>query len=47
MNKSNKYFYIFRYAGSIYGITNTISTLPGILAPIVVGEITAEVSLRL
>ena len=33
-----------RYAGVLYGITNFISTVPGILAPIVIGALTPNVS---
>lgn len=32
----------FRYAGILMGITNTIATIPGFVAPIVVQELTGE-----
>lgn len=32
------------YAGILCGISNTIATLPGILAPLIVGIITSNVS---
>ena len=35
------------YAGIVFGIVNTISTIPGIIAPFLVGVITTNVSLKL
>lgn len=32
-----------RYAGTLLGITNTFGTIPGVLAPIVVGYLTRDV----
>ena len=34
-----------RYAGIIFGISNTFGTIPGFLAPIAIGIITSEVRL--
>ncbi len=34
-----------RYAGVLFGITNTFSTLPGIIAPYVVSALTPNVSI--
>ena len=34
----------FRYAGALFGVTNTFATLPGMIAPTVVGAITTTVS---
>ena len=39
------YFHTFRYAGVLFGFTNTFSTLPGIIAPYVVTALTPDVSL--
>ena len=33
-----------RYAGILFGITNTMGTIPGMLSPIVVGALTPNVS---
>lgn len=38
------YAYFLRYAGMLLGITNTFGTIPGVLAPIVVGYLTKDVS---
>ena len=35
---------IFRYAGILYGITNTMATIPGMVAPVVAGLLTPDVS---
>lgn len=35
-----------RHAGVLYGISNTIATVPGFVAPIVIGVITRNVSER-
>lgn len=32
------------YAGTLFGITNTTATLPGFIAPIIVGAMTPDVS---
>jgi ACS family sodium-dependent inorganic phosphate cotransporter-like MFS transporter 5 len=32
-----------RYAGILFGITNTMGTIPGMLSPIVVGALTPNV----
>ncbi|XP_041371886.1 sialin-like [Gigantopelta aegis] len=31
-----------QYAGTLYGITNTLSSIPGILAPVIVGKLTTN-----
>ena len=36
-----------RYAGVLFGITNTFSTLPGIIAPYVVSALTPNVSIAM
>jgi hypothetical protein len=33
-----------RYSSLIFAVSNTIATIPGIIAPIAVGEITKSVS---
>ena len=33
------------YAGTLFGITNTAATLPGFIAPIIVGLMTPDVSI--
>lgn len=38
------YANFLRYAGMLLGITNTFGTVPGVLAPIVVGYLTKDVS---
>lgn len=48
-NKSFQFFQLnviilFRYAGVLYGITNTFATVPGMVAPIVAGALTPNVS---
>ena len=40
-----RYLLIYRYAGVIFGITNTAASVPGIIAPIVVAKLTPNVSL--
>lgn len=35
---------LLRYAGMLLGITNTFGTIPGALAPIVMGYLTRDVS---
>lgn len=37
-------FSFVRYAGMLLGITNTFGTIPGVVAPIVVGYLTKDVS---
>ena len=34
----------FRHAGVLFGITNTLATIPGMVAPIVAGLLTPNVS---
>lgn len=34
----------YRHAGVLFGITNTAATIPGMIAPLVVGALTPNVS---
>ena len=34
----------FRYSGVLFGITNTVATIPGMVAPIIAGHLTPNVS---
>jgi len=38
-------YVLYRYAGVLYGITNTAATVPGMVAPIVAGALTPNVSI--
>jgi ACS family sodium-dependent inorganic phosphate cotransporter-like MFS transporter 5 len=33
-----------RYAGILFGLTNTFATVPGMIAPVIVGQLTTNVS---
>jgi hypothetical protein len=37
----------YRYAGILYGISNTMATIPGLISPIVAGALTPNVSLKI
>lgn len=45
---TNRYFVSCscRYAGFLLGITNTFGTIPGVVAPIVTGYFTEDVSIK-
>ena len=44
-NKQNVYLYIiFRFAGLLFGISNTAATIPGIVAPTIAAALTPGVS---
>ena len=43
-NSTEKIDVFSRYAGLVRGISNTVASLPGIVAPIVVAELTPNVS---
>lgn len=36
--------HVLRYVGILHGITNTLGTIPGVLAPIAVGQLAKDVS---